>query len=96
MKLNSVKMINGATLKMGPGTERSSFANEGQGHVEMVGEHWVAIWDDRHPEGAAMVPRERVQEVRLHADEIKALLARFAADAATPDGERKRATAPTK
>lgn len=94
--------VSGPTFSVGPqvagsaAAARERFAEDGPGHVRMLGDGWVALWDDRTEEGK-IIPRERVQYIEVAKADLVALFAEEDAEHALVNGvagPAKAATAP--
>jgi hypothetical protein len=66
-------LVNGPSFRVGASQARERYAEDGPMHIAMLGDAYVAIWDDRDPE-AVLIPRERVKEMRVATEDIIALL----------------------
>lgn len=98
MRIARVQFL-GPSFTVGQAVAKERYANDGPIHVAMLGESWIAIWDDRDPE-AVIVPRERVREVRLAKAELMAAMAGSADDLlerlTAPDAAQNGQAAPAK
>jgi hypothetical protein len=86
--------LDSSALKLGPPPDHSRFDNKegGPTHVALLGDHLVAIWDDRDEE-AVLLPWHRMKEIRLRKSDLLAALATQAATSPPVDlAERRRAS----